>query len=155
MPLQAQEKSVRGVFDRLDNSIGGRRAGNEGTPDRFHRLVMRTVHLHARAFDDSIEETAGCDRDAVGHPSRRGALPVLQGVTHLCGNILIETPSTGDVHGLHAPADGEGGDAVAHERLTDEIQFKVGSPLGHNLEAVSLAFPIQGRVQVWSASGQE
>ena len=40
MPLQAQEESVRRMFNRLDDSVGGCRAGNEGRSDHFHRLVM-------------------------------------------------------------------------------------------------------------------
>ncbi len=154
MPLQAKEESVRRMFNRLHDSIGSRRAGDESRSDHFHRLVMRTVHLHARSLDDSTEQAAGFDGDTVGYLIRRWDLPMLQRLGNLRGNILVEAAPTGNVHRLHAPADGQGGDAVAQSE-TDEAQFKVGSPFGHNWEGVSLPLSIQRGVQVWSATRQK
>ena len=113
VPLQPQKKPVRGMFNRLDNSIRRHCAGNESRPNRFHRLMMRAVHLYARALDDSSEETTGGDRDAMRYSRRWRGLPVLEGVAHLRENILIETAPTSDVHRLHAPANGQRGDVVA------------------------------------------
>ena len=83
------------MFNRFDDSIGGRCAGDEGRSDHFHRLVMRTVHMHAGTLDDSTEQAARFDGDTVGYLICRWDLPMLQRLGDLRGNILVETPATG------------------------------------------------------------
>lgn len=77
VPLQAEKEGVRRKFDRFNDAIRRGCAGNKGVPDCFHRLVMRAVDLHAGALDDSIEQAAGCDGDAVRESNRRCRLSVL------------------------------------------------------------------------------
>ena len=69
MPLHPQKKPMGGMFDRLDDSIRCQRAGCEVRTNRFYRLMMGAIHLHARALHDSSEQTTGHNRDAVGYPS--------------------------------------------------------------------------------------
>ena len=77
VPLQAEKEWVRRKFDRFNDAIGRGCAGNKGASDRFHRLVVRAVDLHAGAPDDAIEQAAGRDGDAVGESNRRCCLSVL------------------------------------------------------------------------------
>jgi hypothetical protein len=77
VPLQAEKEWVRRKFDRFNDAIRRGCAGNKVRPTRFHRLVMRAVDLHAGAFDDAIEQAAGCDGDAVRESNRRCRLSVL------------------------------------------------------------------------------
>ena len=154
MPLQAQKERVSGVFDRLDDSIRGCRAGDQRTPDRFHRLVMRAVDHHAGAFDDSIEQAAGGDGDAVRNMNGGSRLSMLQHIVHLGGNILVESPSAGDIHGLHTAADGQGREVVADGQL-DQVQFKARASLGDDWKRKSLPLSVQRRVEVRAASCQQ
>ena len=113
VPLYSQEKSMRRMFDGLNDSIRCECTGHKVRPDSFHRLMMGTVHLHVRPPYDSPEQTPGQNRDAMGYASCWRALPMPEGVTHLGGNVLIEAASTGDVHRLHASANAQRGDFVA------------------------------------------
>ena len=115
---------------------------------------MGAVHAHACAFDDSIEQAAGCDGNAVGDLNGRGCLSMLESSIHLGGNILVEASSAGDIHGLHAAADGQCRDVVA-DGQTDQIQFEVRASLGDDRKRVSLSLAVERRVQVWAASRQK
>ena len=137
MPLQAQKERKSRVFDGLDDPVGSSGAGQQGATDGFHRLMMGTIHLHARAFDDAVEQAAGCDGDAMRHLHGRCLLSVLENIVHLGGEILVERASTGDVHGLHAPANGESRNLFA-DGEEDQVEFKAGTPLGDDRKAVSL-----------------
>ena len=79
MPLQAQKEWKSRVFDGLDDPVGSSGAGQQGATDGFHRLMMGTIHLHARAFDDAVEQAAGCNGDAVRKLYCRGLLSVFRG----------------------------------------------------------------------------
>ena len=154
VPLQAEKKWVRRKFDRFNDTIGRGCTGNKGAPDRFHRLVVRAVDLHADALDDAIEQAAGCDGDAVRESNRRCRLSVLQHMVDLGRNILIQAPSAGDIHALHASANGQRGDVVP-DGQPHQVQFKAGASFSDDRKGISLFFSVQGWIQVRPASCQE
>ena len=57
----------------------------QGATDGFHRLMMGTIHLHARAFDDAVEQAAGCNGDAVRKLTAGVCLPVFEDIVHWAG----------------------------------------------------------------------
>lgn len=69
-------------------------------------------------------------------------------------DILIQASSAGDIHALHASANGQGGDLVPDGR-PHQVQFKAGAAFGDYRKGVSLAFSVQGWIQVRSAACQE
>ena len=154
MPLQPEKKRMGWVFDRLDDSIRGCRTGDQRTSDSFDRLVVRTVDLHVRALDDSVEQAAWGNGDAVRNMDGGSCLSMLQHIGYLGGYVLIEGPAAGDIHGLHAAADGESRNLVADSQ-TDQVQFKAGASPGDDRKRKSLPFSVQRGVQVRAASCQQ
>ena len=145
VPLQAEEEGVRRMFDRFNDSIRRRCAGDEGMPDRFHRLVVRAVYPHTGVFDDSIEQAAGCDGDAVAELNGRCRLSMLQHMVDLGRQVLVEASSAGDIHGLHASADGQSWDVLADGEM-DQVQFEAGAAFGDDRKGESLSFCVEARV---------
>ena len=154
MPLQAQKEWKSRVFDGLDDPVGSSGAGQQGATDGFHRLMMGTIHLHARAFDDAVEQAAGCNGDAVRKLYCRGLLSVFEDIVHLGWEVLIERASAGNVHGLHASANSERWNLVA-DGQPDQVELKTGPPFGDERKAVSLRFSVEGRVKIWAASREK
>ena len=142
VPLQAEEKRVAGMFDRFDDAIGRRCAGDQCAAHAFHRLVMGAVHLHTRAFDDAIEERTGGDGDAVRDTDGRGRLSMLQHISNLTRKVLIERSTERDIHRLHSAADGQGREMGAGREM-DEIQFKACASLGDDRKRILFPFSIQ------------
>ena len=59
MPLQADEESVSGQFDGLDNAVRRLGADNESRRGLFDRLVMRAIHANCPVVQDPGQSTAG------------------------------------------------------------------------------------------------
>lgn len=133
------------MFDGFNDAIRRRCAGDEGMPDRFHRLVVRAVYPHAGVFDDSIEQAVGCDGNAVRELNGRRCLSMLQHVIDLSRQVLVEASTAGDIHGLHASADGQGWNVTA-DGETDQVQFEAGAAFGNDRKCESLSFCVEGRV---------
>ena len=69
-------------------------------------------------------------------------------------NILKQAAAAGDIHGLHASADAEQGN-IGSPRQVDHVQFKTRATFAHGSKGIALAFTIQRRWKVRSASGEE
>lgn len=112
---------------------------------------MRAIHVHPCALHDAVEQASRRDADAVGDLYGRCLLSVPEDIVHLGREILVERASTGDVHGLHATANGEGRNLCA-EGEKDQVEFEAGAPFGDDRKVVSLGFPVEGWVQVRAAA---
>ncbi len=115
---------------------------------------MRAIDLDMDLPDDPAKEAGRCNRDGMGHPGSWRDLAVRQRVLRLGSNVLKEGAPERHIHGLHPPANSQGGQTGPH-RDFDDIQFKVRPSTRHDLEGIALAFSIQGRGEVWAAAGEK
>ena len=63
VPLDPEEESVAGGFDRLDDAIRSDRARDQRRGDGFHGLMMRAIHPQGGFGDDLSEKASGGDVD--------------------------------------------------------------------------------------------
>lgn len=154
VPLDGEQESVCGRFNRFDDSIGSDGARGQRRRHLFDRLVMGTVDHDGRPADNALEQTVRGHDDGMRELGGLRRLPMVQGMLDLGGNILEETASTGHVDGLHASADPQER-KVAVSSLTDQVELEIGALRADERERETLAFSVESGREIRTAAGDQ
>ena len=124
VPLDAQYESMYGAFDGLNDAVGRARHCDQAFTYLFKSLVVTAIHMQRRGRIRGVSPSNRTCQKAINlelHDVGQVITLVLWGAAvmfpcrgYLTGNVLMESPSSGDVEHLHAPADSQQRHIITH-----------------------------------------
>ena len=126
---------------------------SNGATDGFHRLMMGTIHLHARAFDDAVEEAAGCNGDAVRNCTAGVCCRCSRDIVHLGWEVLIERPPQATFMVCMPPQIASVGIWLRMASRTNRAQN--WTAVRRRSESGIVEILRRGRVKIWAASREQ